>query len=282
MRGEIDNLARGARHVTIVREKLRDVAAAMAQELARADSSFQTDPRRYPNESPPANDRETLQFFLVLTAQEFCIWRRNAQGQVEAWEIEIDGQRYVGARGIAAAHVRALRRGKPLLSPAYLASMTLEDVKEFYRDERTGEVTLQMLSQRLAKFNELGRVVADRYGGQAVNLMEQTGGWLFRDDGSGLVQQLLQHFPTAYLDWPFGKLAFLYAKFLSTRKTDGVPTTDEYRALTTIRDPENVENRRGLLHSLVLHPRRHLPDQRRVRGPPDGAAPDRAGQPHRA
>jgi hypothetical protein len=241
MRGELDELAGIARHVTIVPGKVREVAAAMREELARAGASFHTDPLQYPNESPTTNDRDTLQFLFVLTAQEFCIWRRNPQGQVEAWEIEIDGQRYVGARGIAAANVRALRRSRDLLTPAYLASMTLADVEDFYRDERTGHVTLQMLPQRLAKFNEVGRVLTDRYRGHAVRVLERAEGHLFRDDGGGLVQQLLLNFPTAYFDWPFCKLAFLFAKFLSTRKMDGIPTTDEYRALSLIRDPANFE-----------------------------------------
>lgn len=241
MRGEIEELTRGARHVTIVPEKVREVATAMAAELSRGGGSFHSNPLEYPHESPTVNDRDTLQFLFILTAQEFCIWRRNADERVEAWEIEVGGAPYVGARGIAAAHMRALRRGRDLLNPAYLASMTLADVEEFYRDERTGDVTLQMLPQRLAKFNELGRVLRTRYDGHVAGVLERAGGYLFRDDGRGLIQQLLLNFPTAYFDWPFCKLAFLLAKFFSTRKTDGVPTTDEYRALAVVRDPANFE-----------------------------------------
>ncbi len=242
MRAELDILARGAAHVAIVPEKIREVAAAMRQEMtAAADGAFQTDPQQYPNESPLQNDRQTLQFYLVLTSQEFCIWRRGADGGVEAWTIDVGGQRYVGARGIAAAHVRALRQGRDVLDPTYLAAMTLQDVEEFYRDERTGQVTLQMLPQRLAKFNELGRVLLGRYGGQAANLLAASEAYLFSGGDRGLVQRLLLDFPTSYFDWPFCKLAVLLAKFLATRKTDGIPTTDEYRALTTIRDTENFE-----------------------------------------
>lgn len=237
MTREIDDLGRDARHLAIVPDKLREVADAMRRELAAPGASFQTDPLQYPHESPTENTRETLQFYLMLTAQEFCIWRRNGQ-QVEAWEITIGGQRFVGARGIAAAHVRAIRQGKNILNPAYLASMTLEDVRDFYRDEATGRVTLQMLPQRLAKFNELGRVLIDRYDGHAANLLEEAKGFLFDRDDRGLVQRLLLDFPTSYFDWPFNKLAILYAKFLATRKADGIPTTDEYRTLTRFRDPE--------------------------------------------
>lgn len=241
MRGEIDRLVQEARHVSIVPEQVREVAAAMRQELAGSDGSFHADPQQYPDETPAENTRETLQFYLVLTSQEFCIWRRDPRGAVEAWEIQIDGRRYVGAPGIAAAHVRALRQGKAILDPGYLASMTLKDVGDFYRDERTGQVTLQMLPQRLAKFNELGRVLLDGYRGHVAGLVERAEGCLYRADGQGIVQQLLVSFPTAYFDWPFCKLALLFAKFVSTRATDTIPTTDEYRRLAAIRDPENFE-----------------------------------------
>jgi hypothetical protein len=241
MRAELEELARGARHVTIVPDAIQRVAVAMREELARGGGSFHANPSLFPNESPPVNDGDTLQFLFVLTAQEFCIWRRTPQGQVEAWDIEIAGQRYVGARGIAASHVRALRRGRDLLNPRYLASMTLDDVKDFYRDERTGDVTLQMLPQRLAKFNEIGRVLADRYGGHAARVLERSGGRLFGGDGGGLVQQMIVNFPTAYFDWPFCKLAILFAKFLTTRAIEGIRSTEEFRALSVIRDPECFE-----------------------------------------
>lgn len=241
MRREVEDLVRTATHVRLVPEKLLEVAAVMRQELAGGGASFQTDPQQYPHESPAANDLDTLQFYLVLTSQEFCIWRRNAGGKVEAWEIEIGGQRYVGARGIGAAHMRALRQGKSILDPTYLASMTLEDVREFYRDERSGSVTLQMLPQRLAKFNELGQVLQKRYDGHVAGLLDRADGYLFRDDDRGIVQQLLLNFPTAYSDWPFCKLALLFAKFVTSRKTDGLSTTADYRALSQIRDLENFE-----------------------------------------
>ena len=77
MRAELDELARGARHVSIVPANIQRVAAAMRQELVHGGGSFHSDPTQYPNESPAANDRDTLQFLFVLTAQEFCIWRRN-------------------------------------------------------------------------------------------------------------------------------------------------------------------------------------------------------------
>ncbi|HBY97341.1 MAG: queuosine salvage family protein [Ardenticatenaceae bacterium] len=240
MQIEIHWLVENARHVTIVPERIREVATALKRELER-EQPFQTDPHRYPNETLTQNNLDTLQFYFALTSQHFCIWRRNGSGDVGAWDIEIGGERYVGGRGINAALIRALRQGKNLLDPAYLASMTMEDVKDLYRDERSGEVSLQLLPQRLAKFNEIGRVLTQQYRGHVANLLEQTEGYLFRDDGRGLVQELMLNFPIAYFDWPFAKLAILYRKLVNVRNRVNVPTSQEYRTLTEARDPENAE-----------------------------------------
>jgi hypothetical protein len=241
MRGEVADLVAAAVHVAIDDEALADVATVMRQQLTARGAAFQTDPQQFPAESPAENTRDTLQFYLVLTSQEFCIWRRRSDGTVEAWEITIGGERFVGARGIAAAHMRALQERRPILDARYLAAMTLDDVREIYRDEQTDTVTLQLLPQRLAKYNELGRVLLERYDGHAANLLEAAGGYLFRGDDQGLIQRLLLDFPTAYFDWPFCKLAMLYPKFLSTRAVDGIPTTPDYRTLVRIRDPEHFQ-----------------------------------------
>jgi hypothetical protein len=240
MRREHEAILRDARHVRIDAERVQAVARVMREQLARGQDAT-ADPTQSPAAVLRENNLDTLQFYLILTSQEFLIWRRLESGQVAAWEVEVEGRPYVGAPGIAACHVRALRQDRALLDPTFLASMTLGDVREFYRDERAGETTLQMLPQRVAKFNEIGRVLLERYDGHVANLLKETEGYLFRDDGRGLIQQLCLHFPTAYFDWPFCKLAFLLAMFWSVRNRENIPTTEEYRALTEIRDPEHFE-----------------------------------------
>ena len=96
-----------------------------------------------------------------------------------------------------------------------------------------------MLPERHRTLNEVGRVLLDRHDGQTVNLFEKADGYLFRDDGLGLVQQLNNQFPYSFGDWPFMKLAFLLATALETRLDFELPTIDTYRRVTTIRDPEN-------------------------------------------
>lgn len=238
MRAELDELAANTRHVKINQERLRLVAQTLGKEAAAA--SLQTDPHQNPNQTLLENNRDTMQHYLVATGQYFCIWRRTA-GDVEAWDLTIDGQLYTGARGINAALMRALREGQNLLDPHYLAAMTLDDVTRLYRDERDGQTTLQMLPERLAKFNEIGRVLLQFYDGHAANFLAEAGGYLFRDDGRGIVQQLNRRFPTSYFDWPFNKLAILLGKLLMLRLSADVPTTNEFRELASIRDTENFE-----------------------------------------
>ena len=240
MDDEVQWLADHSQHVTIDRERVLVVSTLIAQNIRKRET-LQTDPTQNPNQTLPQNDEDTLQFYLITTSQHFCIWRRTAEGEVRAWDIVIDGQRYVGAGGINAAHIRALRQGKNMLDPAYLASMTLADVQALYRDERNGQADLQMLPQRLAKLNELGRVLQARYDGRAARLLETTGGYLFHENGQGLVQQLLLHFPIAYFDWPFNKLAILLGKLLLLRNWSAIPSTEQFKALTTIHDPEHFE-----------------------------------------
>jgi hypothetical protein len=240
MDAELQWLAAHSKHVLLDEARARDVAQVIGRQVA-SRAAFQTDPGHSPNQTLPENNADTLQFYLVTTSQHFCIWRRTAGNDVQAWDIEIDGSRYTGARGINAAHVRALREGKNILDPAYLASMTLADIEELYRDERDGRTDLQLLPQRLAKLNEIGRVLQARFGGQAVNLLAEAGAHLFREDGHGLVQLLLLHFPVAYFDWPFNKLAILLGKLLMLRNHSAVPTTSQFQALTAFQDPEHFE-----------------------------------------
>jgi hypothetical protein len=240
MRREHAAILRDAQHVWIDPDRVQAVARVMREEMQKTRDRKATF-RNSPLDALEANDLDTLQFYLAHTSQVFLIWRRNEAGEAQAWDIEVDGKSYVGGPGIDAAHMRALREGRDLRDPGYLASMTLDEIQAIYRDERTGEATLQMLPQRLAKFNEIGRVLLERYDGHVANLLKQTEGYLFRDDDRGLIQQLCLHFPTAYFDWPFCKLGFLFGKYLYARHKSGAAATEEFMTLSAIHDPHHFE-----------------------------------------
>ena len=232
MHEELDAILEGAKHVSIQQRRLGVVAELLANEL-RNGQDHQGDPGSHPDETLPENDLDTLQFFLVAASQHFCIWRRNeVSGRPEAWDTQISGSIFTGGRGIMASLVRALREGDDLLDPEYLMALDLKGVERLYRDERGGAPSLQLLDQRLAKFNEIGRVLAHTYGGRASSVFEKADGRLYRDDGNGFVQRLSVDFPVSYYDWPFCKLAILVAKWASARNTLSIPTTSQYQGLT--------------------------------------------------
>jgi hypothetical protein len=147
----------------------------------------------------------------------------------------------VGARGLAAALMRACRHKANMLDASVLANLSLADVRDIYREEATCAVTLQMLPERQQTFNEVGDVLLEKFDGQAVNMFKKADGYLFREDGLGLIQQLNTHFPFSYGDWPFMKLGFLFAAAVQGRLAYDLPTTSEYRRLAAIRDPRHLQ-----------------------------------------
>lgn len=238
---ELIRLATATPFVRLNRAKMAELALLIQAQFGAASGPSFFDPRYFPHESPPQNDRDTLQFYLVLEATMFTIWRRRPTGDVEAWDITINGERYVGARGLAAALMRSLRDDPNILDASVLANLTLPEVAKIYRDEATGAVTLQMLPERQQTFNEVGRVLLENFEGKAIHLFKAAAGYLFREDGLGLIQQLNTRFPFSYGDWPFMKLGFLLAAAVQSRLAYNLPTTNEYRHGAAIQDPHHLQ-----------------------------------------
>jgi hypothetical protein len=208
---------------------------------ARTYSRVNLRPREFPDQTPQINDRAAIQHAFVTGSHGFFIWERDAAGHARPWEISVGGVRYRGAAGLFACHQRALNRGLDILDPAVLTGLRPGDVEDYYRDEVTGRTTLQHLEGRLAKYQEIGRVLQERFDGHFAALLHEADGWLFRDDGRGVIQALVEHFPTSYGDWPFAKLAMVITRGLYQRREAGVPTTDEFTRLTAFRDPERFD-----------------------------------------
>lgn len=241
MHHELEAIVENSRHVHLVPERLDVVAQELAVSL-RHGQQHQADPRDHPDETVLENSLETLQFFLVLTSQHFCIWRPNQEtGAPEAWDVGVGGRTYTGAKGINAAFVRALRDGCDLLNASFLANMTMADLRHVYRDERGKPTSLQMMSFRLNKLREIGTVLQERYDGRAAGLFEEAAGRLYRPNGLGLVQGLMREFPISYYDWPFCKLSILLGKLVSSRVDLPIPTSDDFRRLAKFEHPNEFE-----------------------------------------
>jgi hypothetical protein len=145
-----------------------------------------------------------------------------------------------GAATAYACHYRAVTRNPRFLDADYLASMTLAQLADHYRDERTGAVTIKLLPQRLAKFNEIGNVLRTKYDGSFLTLLERAEGYLFRDDGQGIAQRLIEDFPFSYGDWPFAKLVMVTMGNLYAIRDALVPLDSPVRPLIDLRDPEKI------------------------------------------
>ncbi|MCL5075502.1 MAG: queuosine salvage family protein [Chloroflexi bacterium] len=207
----------------------------------RLYSGVNLHPERYPDQTLPKNDLDTIQLALGPGSQGFFIWVRDLAGNAVPWSVTVGGRRYIGAPSIYACHMRALRRGLNILDPAVMAGLTMRDIREYYRDEETGQTTIQHLEGRLAKYREIGRVLQERFAGYFANLLDEAEGYLFGDDGKGIVQLLVRHFPITYGDWPFCKLVMVNVRGLYQRRQAAVPTGERFAQLTALKDPEHFE-----------------------------------------
>jgi hypothetical protein len=116
----------------------------------------------------------------------------------------------------------------------------MKDVEDHYRDEATGQVTVQLLEERLENFREVGRVLRDEFGGHFLNVLKKADGFLFRDDGQGLVQLLVTKFPKSCGSWPMCATANVVALGLWNLRA-GRRFAAEIDRLLMFKDLENIE-----------------------------------------
>ncbi len=234
---ELTKIAEGAEHVSYDRQQMEMVAPILTERLNGTDYGLKK------SNVPDLDPGDLLQYYLMAGAHNFLFWDYDESKPigVDPSKIHINGRVVRGAATAYACHHRAVLQNKKNLDADYLASMTLEDTMDYYRDEETGEVVLKLIPERRAKFNEMGRVLRDQYGGSFVNLLERAGGWLFRDDGEGVVQQLTKNFPVSYGDWPFCKLIMVSLGNMYGEINELFPEPSHYRDLIDFKDKELLE-----------------------------------------
>lgn len=113
-------------------------------------------------------EKKTVAYFLVLDTVNFCFWAPKGGA---TWEIEYQGKRISGYYALAAALKKAFEEESPIIRAEDLARLSTEDLREILGG--TGE--LQLLDQRAANLNELGRVLIEEYDGEACHLVEAAG-----------------------------------------------------------------------------------------------------------
>ena len=158
-----------------------------------------------------------VQLIFFESMLGFCFWALPGQPK---WAIEMpDGEKVDGWYGVCAAFKRAYDEGVPVADANFLASVNKKDVQNIFRSATAAEIPL--LDERVKILNENARVLAERFGGQAANLIEASD-----RDAVKLLNLLIQYFPsykdvTTYngREVVFLKIAHLLALDLEYRLT---------------------------------------------------------------
>lgn len=106
------------------------------------------------------------------------------------YEADRGGHRFSDSEGMVANVLNALDAGIPVLSGAWMASATLEDVERLF----TGTIRMPMLEERTRILNEVGAVLVDRYGGRWANWVASCAPAMYAE-GDGLLERLPEEFP---------------------------------------------------------------------------------------
>ena len=191
---------------------LRGAAASYA-----ASPEDFTDPRYYPDRGA---DAETVAaYFLVMVAMDHRLSRPG-----RPYEARITGEGlYHGADLLYRLGRRLLDQDPGFFSAERLERVSVEEVRAWLC---VGEACPPDPGVRAALLRDLGRKLRLLYGGSALRLIEESGGYLhtWSPEAPGLVERLRLF--EAYSD-PVEKKAMLFAKFV------------ERRGLLRVRDPWN-------------------------------------------
>lgn len=156
------NVAEKSRHTRINHEALKK----FSQELAQSNTPT---PAWDAEHHFQGNDEETVAYLLVVDTINFCFWPPPGS---EKWEITYRGKNYSGYYGLAVSLKRALESRIPLTDASFLATLTMKQLKDMF----AGTGVLQLMEERLNNLQELGRVLLEKYKGQASELVAATGG----------------------------------------------------------------------------------------------------------
>jgi hypothetical protein len=178
VREHAERVARAGRHVRIADEPLRELA-----EKLKGVPVPQWDGELHFFDG---TEKSAL-YVLLLDAMNFCFW----QG---SFETEYRGKRYGQEDGYCALSValkRAFEENDPILTdPTRLAEVTPDELGRSLRCEGV----IPLLDERAAHARDLGKTLAEKYGGDVRVLLERAG-----HDAASLAAELATNF-SCYAD----------------------------------------------------------------------------------
>ena len=170
----------GANLVRINHEKITEVANWMAyEEFAKPDGSMLFD---------FGNDPDVLMdFTLVVNTMNFAFTDFTSGVK---FETDYMGKRWCDSEAMLACLHRAINAGIPFFSGEYLSNVTRKDLESVF----AGTIEMPMLDERVALFNEVGRVLVEKYQGRYSNFVRSCAPRLYAN-GDGLLERLTTEFP---------------------------------------------------------------------------------------
>jgi hypothetical protein len=170
----------GAQLVRINHEKITEVANWMAyEEFAKPDGSMLFD---------FGNDPDVLMdFTLVVNTMNFAFTDFTTGVK---FETDYMGKRWCDSEAMLACLHRAIHAGIPFFSGEYLAKVTRKDLESVF----SGTIEMPMLDERVVLFNEVGRVLVEKYQGRYSNFVRSCAPRLYAN-GDGLLERLTTEFP---------------------------------------------------------------------------------------
>jgi hypothetical protein len=176
----VSHVVREASLVKINSEKISQVADWMAyEEFAKPDGSMLFD---------FGNDPDVLMdFTLVVNTMNFAFTDFSSGVK---FETDYMGKRWCDSEAMLACLHRAIHAGIPFFSGEYLAKLTRKDLESVF----SGTIEMPMLDERVTLFNEVGRVLVEKYQGRYSRFVRSCAPKLYAD-GDGLLERLTTEFP---------------------------------------------------------------------------------------
>ena len=176
----LEPVLNNAKLVHINKEKLIDVANWMAyEEFPKPDGSMLFD---------FGNDPDVLMdFTMVVNTMNFAFTDFTTGVK---FETDYQGKTWCDSEAMLACMHRAINSGIPLFSGEYLANLTKEQFNSIF----AGTIQMPMVDERVAIFNEVGRVLVEKYQGSYHNFVRSCSPRLY-DQGNGLLERLVTEFP---------------------------------------------------------------------------------------
>jgi len=176
----VSQVVRDASLVKINTEKISVVADWMAyEEFAKPDGSMLFD---------FGNDPDVIMdFTLVVNTMNFAFTDFSTGVK---FETDYMGKRWCDSEAMLACLHRAIHSGIPFFSGEYLAKVTRKDLESVF----AGTIEMPMLDERVTLFNEVGRVLVEKYEGRYSRFVRSCAPKLYAD-GDGLLERLTTEFP---------------------------------------------------------------------------------------